>query len=287
MNNRQLVRNVMQKRAFQRGEHLHHLRNASFNQRQAGAREIFVNYIKNPLVKIKELPSRLIDEALEELFEITADELTEKVTEALREAQIDEHVSSFKEGFFARDKELVFSDGYEQPQTKKELEKEFHDEDYIAGYFYRQENPQRWSLRLQKKITEMGYAEWNDLVDEGYVKTKLIEILKNLNPIKLAKHMIHTIKKHGFAVALPIVISEVLLHTLPLWASKIMGPTASLAVSQIPITEILTPAYLKYVASADKAEPVEYLDWYEHNYGEIEDVVDEDGNLIPLSPREI
>lgn len=98
MNNRQLVRNVMQKRAFQRGEHLHHLRNASFNQRQAGAREIFVNYIKNPLVRFKELPSRLIDEALEELFEITADELTEKVTEALREAQIDEHVSSLKKG---------------------------------------------------------------------------------------------------------------------------------------------------------------------------------------------
>lgn len=281
---RQLVRNVMQKRAFQRGEHLHRLRNASFNQRQAGDREIFINYLKNPLVKIKDLPSRLIKNALEDLFENIN---IEKLTEVIREAQIDEHVTSFKEGFFAREKELAFSDGYEPPQTKEDLEDHFHDEDYIAGYFFRQENPQRWSLRLQKKVTEMGYAEWNDLVDEGYVKTKLIDILKGLHPVTLFKHMVHTVKQHGLIVALPIVISEMLLHSLPLWASKIIGPTAAIAISQIPITEMLAPAYLKYVASADKGEPVEYLDWYEHNYGEIEDVVDEDGNLLPLSPREV
>lgn len=281
---RQLVRNVMQKRAFQRGEHLHRLRNASFNQRQAGTREIFINYLKNPLVKIKDLPRRLVKDALEDLFENIN---IEKLTEVIREAQIDEHVTSFKEGFQARESELAFSDGYEPPQTKEDLEDHFHDEDYIAGYFFRQENPQRWSLRLQKKVTEMGYAEWNDLVDEGYVKTKLIDILKGLHPVTLFKHMVHTVKQHGLIVALPIVISEMLLHSLPLWASKIIGPTAAIAISQIPITEMLAPAYLKYVASADKGEPVEYLDWYEHNYGEIEDVVDEDGNLLPLSPREV
>lgn len=281
---RQLVRNVMQKRAFQRGEHLHRLRNASFNQRRAGVREVFINYIKNPLVKIKDLPNRLIKDGLEDLFENIN---IEKLTEVIREAQIDAHVTSFKEGFEARASELAFSDGYEPPQTKEDLEDHFHDEDYIAGYLFRQENPQRWSLRLQKKVTEMGYAEWNDLVDEGYVKTKLIDALKGLHPVTLFKHMVHTVKQHGLVVALPIVISEALLHTLPLWASKILGPGVALAVSQIPITEMLAPAYLRYVASADKGEPVEYLDWYENNYGEIEKVVDEDGNLIPLSPREV
>ena len=278
---RALVRSVMVKRAFQRGEYSHHLRNASFN-REAGMRDIFVNYIKNPLVKVRDLPRNLINKALEEVFEMSVDEIYENVAEHIREAQIDAHVNSFKEGFHARDSELAFSDGYEPLQTEKELKKHFHDEDYIAGYFYRDENRVRWSPRLQKKIVEMGYAEWNDLVEDGYVKNSLLDILRGLNPITLVKHMVHTVHQHGLGVALPIVISEVLMHSLPLWASKIIGPKAALVISQIPITEMLAPVYLKYVSSADKADPVEYLDWYEGSYGEIEDVVDEDGNIKSL-----
>ena len=286
-NNKQLIRNVMIKRAYQRGEHLHHLRNASFNQRQAGVREIFVNYVQNPLVKIKELPKRLINDALEELFETSVDEIYELVAEHIREAQIDAHVNSFKEGFDARDRELAFSDGWAELQTEKELKKHLHDEDYIKGYFFRNDHPQRWSKKLQRKITEMGYAEWNDLVDDGYVKNSLIDMLKGLNPITLIKHMVHSIQKHGLAVALPVVIAEVLMHSLPVWGSKIIGPKAAIVISQIPITEALAPAYFKWVSAGNK-EPVEYLEWYEKNYGEIEDVVDEDGNIIKtLNERQV
>lgn len=295
MNNRQIVRRVMAKRAYQRGAHLHRLRHASFNHREAALKDIFINYIKNPLVAIKELPRGLVEKSLEEIFSLGIDAIAEKVTDAIREAQIDAHVASFREGFEARDAELTYSDGLAPASSIEELKKHFHDDDYIKGYLFRQPTHtdidtqnahRRWTPALQKQITEMGYAEWNDLVEYGYVKRQLIDVLKGMNPWTLLKHLIHTIGKYGIVAGLPIVVSEVLLHFLPIWGSKIIGPKASIIISQIPITELLTPTYIKWVGNSDK-NPEEYLDWYEKNYGEIEDVVDEDGKPIPLPERKL
>jgi hypothetical protein len=286
MNNRQLIKSTMKKRAYQKGMHLHSQRFASFDQRQAALRDIFINYIKNPLVKIRELPKRVVDNALQEYYQISVDELTVIITEHIRKAQIDAHVQTFREGFETREKELILSDGYEPPQTEKELRAHLHEDDFIKGYFFRQQHPQRWNKRIEKQVVEREFREWNDLIDQGYVKTNLIDTLKSLNPVTIIKHMIHAVQKHGIKVALPIVLAETLQHSIPLWASKFLGPKTALIVSQIPIVEALTPAYLKWVSKSGN-DPSEYLEWYESQYGDVDDVLDRNGKPIRLKDNQL
>lgn len=226
----------------------------------------FVDYIKNPTMKLVELPQKLWGQPLEELFDITVKHLAPEMTKVIREAQIELHVEEWKAGFDARQQELTFSEGY----AELDLKPSKGNEDWNAGYMYYEENRgETWGPRLQKKVVEQGLREWDDLVGQTVVSTKISDILHALNPIELIKHIVHAVKKYGIKTALPIVIMEVVLHSMPVWASKFIGPAKAAALSQIPITELLTPAYLKWISGAESSEDAPgYLDWYEEEFGQ-------------------
>ena len=205
-------------------------------------------------------------------FEVVIESLAPKLTERIREAQIDHHVAEWREGFETRSQELSMgSGGY---PASGGLSAEYDDsksDDWNAGYAFRAENAGNvWDSELEKMVVEKGIDEWNDLVEVNVVTTSIKDFLNVLNPVELVKHMIHAIKKHGFKVALPVIVAEVVMHTLPIWGSKILGPKAALIISQIPITEILTPAYLKFITGqSGEPEADGYLDKYEKEYGDV------------------
>lgn len=206
-------------------------------------------------------------------FEVVIESLAPDLTRAIREAQIDLHVKDWKDGFETRNAELAMgSGGYPSSGNITGKYDDSKSDDWNAGYAFRTDNPgDEWDDSLEKMVVEKGIEEWNDLVEVNVVKTSVKDFLNLLNPVELIKHLVHAVKKHGFQVALPIVVAEVVMHGLPIWGSKILGPKAAFIISQIPITEILTPIYLKHVTGeAGKEQPPGYLDKYEDKYGPVD-----------------
>jgi len=231
----------------------------------------FINYIQSPVVSIASLPKKLWTELykkgkpLDDIFEIAIKHLAPEITKKVREAQIELHVEEFKAGFEARETELALGGGYAEFVLDDD-----HSDDWIAGYKYREEKGGVWTSDLQKEVVEIGLREWSDLIEVSVVKTTLIDIFQAVNPIELLKSIWKSVKKYGIKVAIPIVIMEILITTVPLWATKLVGPKAALIMSQIPVTELLTPAYLKWLGSGSADEDVDgYLDWYEKEFGSV------------------
>ena len=218
------------------------------------------------------LQDGLANRDFKDSFEVILESLVPELTEAIREAQIDLHVQDWKTGFESRDSEMAFgSGGYPSAGDDEFEEDDTKSDDWNAGYRFRVENPgAKWSSKLEKAVVEQGIREWNDLVEIEVVSTSIKDFLNVLNPVELIKHMVHAVKKHGFKVALPVLVAEVVMHGLPIWGSKIFGPKAAFIISQIPITELMTPIYLKYVTGqGEKEEEPGYLDQYEDQYGDV------------------
>jgi len=239
-------------------------------EHQAGMQDslnnFFLKFIQEPFDRVTALPRKVYERPLEDIFEVAIETLAPNLTKALRDASIQVHVEEWKNGYDARDHELTFSDGY----APAEYDEDDHSEDWIAGYEYRSENGREPWNSLKRMVVENGLREWDDLVEVNVVKMSLSNVLHAINPIELIKHIIEAVKKHGLKVALPIVIAEVVMHSLPVWGSKLVGPKAALAVSQVPITELLTPAYLKWITGQSGVESqASYLKWYEENFGEV------------------
>lgn len=219
------------------------------------------------------LSDGLKNKPFKDSFEVVLESLAPELTKRIREAQIDQHVDDWKSGFNDREREYSMgSGGY--PSAGGSLDFEYDDnmsDDWNAGYEYRAINRSAvWDDALEKMVVEKGIEEWNDLVEVNIVKTSIKDFLNVLNPIELIKHMVHAVKKHGFKVALPVLVAEVVMHSLPVWGSKILGPKAAIIISQIPITEILTPAYLKYITGqSGEVAPDGHLDRYEDKYGDV------------------
>ena len=219
------------------------------------------------------LEDGLRNRSFRDSFEVVIESLAPKLTEKIREAQIDFHVKEWREGFESRDRDFAFGDGgYPASGDLAPSYDESKSEDWNAGLEYSLEYPgETWNDVLEKRVVEMGIEEWNDLVEVSVVKTSIKDMLNVLNPVELVKHMYHAIKKHGFKVALPVVVAEVVMHSMPVWGSKLLGPKAAIIISQIPITEILTPIYLKHITGegGEEEEPG-YFDKYEDKYGDVE-----------------
>lgn len=226
---------------------------------------------KEVIQRFGDLSKGLKNNKLKDSFEVVIESLAPDLTKRIREAQIDLHVQDWRKGFEARESEYDFgSGGYPRREFGYD---ESMSEDWNAGYQYREETGRgEWTPEIEKMVVEKGIQEWNDLVEINVVSTSIKDFLNMLNPIELGKHMWHAIKKHGLQVALPVVIAEVVMHTLPLWGAKLLGVKASLIISQIPITEMLTPAYLNWVAGQSgegHEEEPGYLDRYEEKYGNV------------------
>ena len=222
--------------------------------------------------RFSNLKDGLKNREFSDAFEVVIESLAPDLTLAIREAQIDLHVKDWKDGFETRNAELAMgSGGY---PSSGNITNEYDDsksDDWNAGYAFRSNNPgDEWDDELEKMVVEKGIEEWNDLVEVNVVKTTAKDFINLLNPIELFKHLKHAVKKHGLQVALPIVIAEIVMHGLPVWGSKLLGPKAAFIISQIPITELLTPIYLKHVTGEAGKEPEPgYLDKYEEEYGDV------------------
>jgi hypothetical protein len=219
-----------------------------------------------------DLGKGLRNRSFKDSFEVVIESLAPKLTEKIREAQIDLHVKEWREGFESRDEDFAFgAGGYPASGDLEPSYDESKSEDWNAGFQYSLVYPGKtWNDELEKHAVEKGIEEWNDLVEVNVVKTSIKDMLNVINPVELVKHMYHAIQKHGLKVALPVVVAEVVMHTMPLWGSKLLGPKAAIIISQIPITEILTPVYLRHVTGeGDKEQDPGYLDRYEDKYGDV------------------
>lgn len=226
---------------------------------------------KEIIKRFGDLSKGLKNRNFSDSFEVVLETLLPDLTERIREAQIEVHVKDWKAGFEAREAEYDFgSGGYPSQEFGYD---ENMSEDWNAGYEYRESSGEKeWTPEIEKMVVEKGIEEWNDLVELNVVTTSIKDFFNMINPIELTKHIIHAVKKHGLKVALPIVIAEVVMHTLPVWGSKILGVKAAVVISQIPITELLTPAYLNWIAGQSGESHEEapgYLDRYEEKYGDV------------------
>lgn len=199
------------------------------------------------------------------LFDKLIDNLAEKVTAAARKARINEYMAPFKAGYLARDEQIRkgIPFGFEinaffYKYTAGLIKWRFQHPEWQAGYKCREALGKEWSPSIEKMVVQQAITtRWTNISVYGILpdyKLTWLAIRKAfdlLNLFKLFRHTWHAIREHGWGVAMPILVSELLLHSLPFWGAKVVGSRAvAAAISQIPVTEIVTPFYLKWVGGA-------------------------------------
>jgi hypothetical protein len=229
---------------------------------QNNIKALFIEYIKNPTQRISELPKKLWGQPLNELLNITVKTITPSITRAVRQAQIELHIQSWKAGFNSRDWEIIVSEGqspFNPPKIK--------DPSFIDGYTHRQTHgPIPFNQTLRKKIIEQGLRKWSDLAGEKVVSTLIKNSLLNFNPLFILRKIISTIAKYGLPRALPLVFVELIYQSFPYWGFHYLGKPLTLLLSQIPLPDILTPKYLAWLKIPSELQP-SHLEWYESEFG--------------------
>ena len=167
-------------------------------------------------------------------------------------------------------------------------------DEFYAGYTWGNTNRLPVPDEIKKSLIEESAQKHTKKVTERALKTALNVI----NPIEIIKHAFHIVKKYGWdadadkqwyvkwpmrffkvvVMAIAMAIVEAIEHyVLPATMVKITGNPAWWSLASVPLLEIIMPIVMAYFKGAKKdvVDEAGHLDWYEENYGEIEDALDE------------
>lgn len=271
---------------------------------KAGAKDslkgLLLKYVVNPLNKYRrhlDLFTMPLDDLLDDVVEAVAPNLAER----LMEEEVDADVEEFTEGAKLRlqEKSLMGGGGYypdmDPPRGKSE--------EFYQGYEWADTNRLPIPTEVRARFIEKAAQKH----DKKVIERVMLKALNVINPVEIIKHAFHIIKKHGWdadadkvwyvkwpmrlfkvvLMAIAVAIVETLEHyalpALMVWAT---GNEAWYGLAAVPLLEIILPivtAYFKGAKENTVDEPG-HLDWYEENYGEIENALD-DKNVFKRASR--
>jgi hypothetical protein len=238
-----------------------------------------------------------IDDLMDDVIEAIAPEYAE----SLMEAEVDADFEEFEEGATQRNFERSQSRGgyftEMNPPKGKSIE-------YYEGYAWGDSNRLPVPPSVKKRIIQEAAQEH----DKKVVERALKQALNVINPIEIIKHAYHIIKKHGWdphaeeiwykkwpkrlfkvvLMGIAVAIVESIEHyVLPATMVKLTGNPAWWGLASIPLLEIIMPIVLAYFkkSKGDTVEEPGHLDWYEDNYGEIEESLEDENAFRSRSAR--
>jgi hypothetical protein len=261
---------------------------------QAGAKDslkaMLLKYVVNPIDKFRrhlDLFTMPVDDLMDDVIEAIAPEVAEKMLEA----EVDADFEEFEQGAKLRNQERAMSRGGYVDELDPPSDKS---PEFIEGYVWGDTNQLPVPPSVKKKLVEEAAQEHSKKVIERALK----KAWHTINPIEIIKHAFEIIKKYGWdadadkqwyikwpmrvfkvvLMAIAVAFVEVLEHyLLPYVLVKLTGIEALWATASIPLLEIITPIIIAYFKGAkdDVVDEPGHLDWYEENYGEIEEVLDD------------
>lgn len=269
---------------------------ASYNQgmdKTAGLdmKEMFLKYVANPVDKYRR-KLHLFTSTLDDLADEIIKGVAPKITEAIREHEVNSDLDEFERGARARYQERMFSRGGYIPEMDIPDDES---EEYIEGYMWGNSNNPPPSPEVKKRLVEEAVIEHEGKVTERFVITLMKKFWNSVNPIEILKHAFHMIKKHGWDVegdqvwykkwtkrifkmvvaAIVVSLIESLEHyVIPQLLVELTGNPAWWGLSAVPMLEI---GFAIGTAFFRKAEPKEdanetHVDWYEKNFGDLDEI---------------
>lgn len=257
---------------------------------QAGMKDslkgMLLKYMVNPVEKFRrhlDLFKMPVDDLMDDVVEA----LAPKYAEALMEEEVDADFEEFKEGSKLRQEERFHGQSFFAPINKTP--------EFYEGYNWGDKNDGSVPQEVKKRIIQEAAQEH----DKKVVERALKKALNVINPVEIIKHAYHIIKKYGWdadadkqwyvkwplrffkivLMAVAVAIVETIEHyVLPATMVKLTGNPAWWGLASIPLLEIILPIITAYFRSAkkDTVDEPGHLDWYEENYGEIEESLEDE-----------
>jgi hypothetical protein len=154
-------------------------------------------------------------------------------------------------------------------------------------------------LPIPKDVKKRLIQEAAQEHDKKVVERALKKALNAVNPVEIIKHAFHIVKKYGWdadadkqwyvkwpmrffkvvVMAIAVAIVETIEHyVLPAGMVALTGNPAWWGLASVPLLEIIMPIVITYFKGAKKdvVDEPGHLDWYEENYGEIEDALEDE-----------
>lgn len=262
---------------------------------QAGMKEslkgMLLKYVVNPINKFRrhlDIFKMPVDDLMDDVIEAIAPEYAER----LMEAEVDADFEEFEAGAKQRNMERSMARGGYIPELDPPRGKS---PEYIEGYEWGDTN----ELPIPKDVKKRLIQEAAQEHDKKVVERALKKALNAVNPVEIIKHAFHIVKKYGWdadadkqwyvkwpmrffkvvVMAIAVAIVETIEHyVLPAGMVALTGNPAWWGLASVPLLEIIMPIVITYFKGAKKdvVDEPGHLDWYEDNYGEIEDaLVDE------------
>lgn len=246
---------------------------------------LFLKYVAEPLNKYRRhlnLFKMPVDDLMDDVIEAIAPEYAER----LMEAEVDADFTEFEEGAKLRQEERAHGQSKFPPRGKSP--------EFYEGYGWGDKNDGPVPNSVKKRIIQEAAQEHSKKVTERALK----KVLNVVNPVEIIKHAYHIVKKHGWdphaeeiwykkwpkrlfkvvIMAIGMAFVEAIEHyVLPATMVKITGNPAWWGLASVPLLEIILPIVLAYFKGSkkDTVDEPGHLDWYEENYGEIEEVLDD------------
>jgi len=252
---------------------------------------MLLKYVVNPIDKFRRHLD-ILEMPVDDLMDDVVEAIAPKLAEALMEKEVDADFEEFKAGAELRYRERTQSRYMEEIGKKapKGMTPEFYE-----GYEWGATNKPPIPASVKKRIIQEAAQEH----DKKVVERALKKAINVINPWEILKHAYHLIKEHawdpdsdkqwyvkwplrffkvvvGF-IALSIV--ETLEHyALPKAVVWLTGNPAWWGLGTIPLLELTMPIVVAYFRSAKKdvVDEPGHLDWYEENFGEIEDSLEDE-----------
>lgn len=285
---RQIVRQAMRKRAstdpFGR-----QIRTAGMLY-EAGMKDdlkgLYLKYVANPLSKSSK-HLRIFKMPFDDLLDDIVEALAPKLAETMLEQEVDADFEEFEAGASLRYHERSMSRGGYIPEMDPPKGKS---PEYYEGYLWGNTNKPPVPASVKKRLIEEAAVEHDSKVIERALK----RLVKGMNPIEIAKHGFHFLKEKGWNVDEDMVwykkwgtrfykmviasiawaTGEYLEHyVVPKLVVELTGNDAWWSLAAFPFMEIILPIVLKFFKK-EEVEAPGHLDWYEENYGEIENVLE-------------
>ena len=252
---------------------------------------LFLKMVVQPLSKYRRhlnLFKMPIDDLMDDVVEV----LAPKISEKMQEDEVDADFEEFQEGAKLRNMERAMSRGGYIPEMDPPRGKS---PEFYEGYEWGDTNELPVPNDVKKRIIQEAAQEH----DKKVIERALLKAVNVINPVEIMKHIFHIVKSKGWdpfsediwykkwtkrffmvvmwAIAMAIV--EALEHyALPKFLVWVTGDPMWWGTASIPLIEIILPIVIQFFKKADVEDPG-HLDWYEDNYGEIEESL-EDENVF-------
>lgn len=272
---------------------------------EAGLKEemqtLFLKYIAAPLEKYRR---KIFDQPIDDVIDDVIKGIAPEITEKIREHEVDQDFDQFRQGVQQRIFERRGGLFYSEPFDK--------DEFFLKGYAWGEENfdlvntsgEVEIPTKTKKEIILESAKIHEGLVTERALTLAMKKAWDTINPVEILKHIGKILYKYGWKVdetqawyirwpkrlfqlattALGVAIVELLEHyVLPAVVVAFTGNAAWWSLASLPLLEIILPivvAIFKKSEGETQDEVDGHLDWFEDNFGDIDENLPKKASLL-------